>query len=86
MWSLLQQTRVYMHKCIEVGTTDDRTAMRIGATYLVIASVLAANPILTVGLGGVKVEDKHQVPSLTHYHFISLILHAHMQPQASTIL
>lgn len=42
--------------------------------HLVGASVLAAHSVVLVGLGGVEVEDKHQVPPLAHHHLIILIL------------
>ena len=44
--------------------------------HLIGAGILAAHPIVLVGLGGVEVEDKHQVPSLTHNHLVALVLHS----------
>ena len=44
-------------------------------TYLVGARVLATNAIVTEGLGGVEIEHKYQVPSLTYYQLVTLILY-----------
>ena len=50
--------------------------------HLVGASVLAAHSVILVGLGGMEVEDKHQVPALAHHHLIALILQSMLHCRA----
>jgi len=48
--------------------------VNLRVAYLVGASVLAAHSVVLVRLSWMEVEDKHQVPALTHHHLVVLIL------------